>query len=65
MAVPASAQAPAITAAGDPSIRSDTIYKLAVNPSAYPDDAAVLLLDDGVVRYEMDGTGSETYRQVT
>jgi transglutaminase-like putative cysteine protease len=65
LAVPASAQAPAITSAGDPSIRSDTIYKLAVNPSAYTDDAAVLLLDDGVVRYEMDGTGSETYRQVT
>jgi hypothetical protein len=25
----------------------------------------VLLLDDGVIRYEADGTGTETYRQVT
>jgi transglutaminase-like putative cysteine protease len=64
-ASPILGQAPVITPAGDPSVRSDTIYRLAVNPAAYPDDDVVLLLDDGVVRYEMDGTGVETYRQVT
>jgi transglutaminase-like putative cysteine protease len=64
-ASPILGQAPVITPAGDPSVRSDTIYRLAVNPAAYPNDDVVLLLDDGVVRYEMDGTGIETYRQVT
>jgi uncharacterized protein DUF3857/transglutaminase superfamily protein len=59
------AQAPAITPAGDPSVRNDTLYRLAVNPADYPDESVVLLLDDGVVRYEADGTGAKTYRQVT
>jgi hypothetical protein len=61
---PAPGQAPRITPDGDPSVRSDTIYRLAVNPAAYPGQDAVLLFDDGVVRYEMNGTGSGTYRQV-
>ncbi|HYF38421.1 MAG TPA: DUF3857 and transglutaminase domain-containing protein [Gemmatimonadales bacterium] len=58
------AQAPRITPAGDPSVRSDTIYQLAVDPRLHPDDSVVLLLDDGVVRFESDGTGTKTYRQV-
>jgi hypothetical protein len=58
------AQAPRITPAGDPSVKDDTIYKLVVDPKAYTDQAFVFLLDDGVVRYEADGTGSRTYRQV-
>ena len=58
------AQAPIITPAGDPSVRSDTIYALAVKPADYPDESFVYLLDDGVVRFEADGTGSRTYRQV-
>jgi hypothetical protein len=49
---------------GSPSARSDSIYRLAVNPTAYPSQDAILLLDEGTLRYEMDGTGSETYRQV-
>ena len=61
---PAGAQAPRITPAGDPSVRADTIYQLAVDPRLHPDAAVVLLLDDGVVRFEADGTGSKTYRQV-
>jgi hypothetical protein len=61
----ASSQAPVITPAGDPSVRSDTVYGRAVDPAAYPDERVVLLLDDGVVRYEADGTGIKTYRQVT
>jgi cellulose synthase operon protein C len=63
-ATPVHAQAPVITSAGDPSVRSDTLYQLAVNPRQHPDESAVLLLDDGVVRYEADGTGTKTYRQV-
>src|SRR4051812_22211379 len=59
------AQAPVITPYGDPSVRNDTLYHLAINPANYPNESVVLLLDDGVVRYEADGTGSKTYRQVT
>ncbi|HEX6433850.1 MAG TPA: DUF3857 and transglutaminase domain-containing protein [Gemmatimonadales bacterium] len=58
------AQAPRITADGDPSVRSDTIYQLAVDPRLHPDESVVLLLDDGVVRFETDGSGTRTYRQV-
>ncbi len=65
LAAPAWAQAPAITPAGDPSVQNDTIYRLAVNPSEYPDEPVILLLDDGVVRREADGTGVTSYRQVT
>ena len=60
----AQAQAPIVTPAGDPSVRSDTIYQLAVDPARYPDDPYVYLLDDGVVRLEADGRASRTYRQV-
>ncbi|MGA2384782.1 MAG: DUF3857 domain-containing protein [Gemmatimonadales bacterium] len=60
----AMAQAPVITPAGDPSVRSDTIYRLAVNPADYPDEPNVFLLDDGVVRLEADGRGTRTFRQV-
>lgn len=63
-AAPLLAQAPRITPAGDPSVRSDTIYKLAVDPTAHPDDDYIYLLDDGVIRVEADGRGSRTYRQV-
>ena len=60
----ASAQAPKITPAGDPSVRNDTIYRLAVNAADYPEDDYIYLLDDGVVRFESDGRGNRTYRQV-
>lgn len=63
-AAPALAQAPVITEQGDPSVRSDTIYKLAVDPADYPEDEYVVLLDDGVLRREADGTGTFTYRLV-
>jgi transglutaminase-like putative cysteine protease len=65
LALPAWGQAPRISPDGDPSVRSDSIYRLAVDPDAHPHDAVVLLLDDGVLRYEADGTGSSTYRQVS
>ncbi len=64
LASTALAQAPVVTPAGDPSVRSDTIYRLAVNPAQYPDEPFVYLLDDGVVRYEADGRGTRTFRQV-
>lgn len=64
IAAPLVAQAPVITPAGDPSVRSDTIYRLAVNPADYPDEPFVFLLDDGVVVHEADGRGRSTYRQV-
>jgi Domain of Unknown Function with PDB structure (DUF3857)/Transglutaminase-like superfamily len=63
-AAPAAAQAPVITPDGDPSVRSDTIYRLAVDPADYPEESYVLLLDDGVVRREADGRGVRTFRSV-
>lgn len=58
------AQAPVITPAGDPSVRADTIYALAVNPADYTAHGSVLLLDDGVMRIERDGTSHRTFRTV-
>ena len=46
------------------AVRPDTIYSLAVDSSRYRDEPFVYLLDDGVLRYEADGRGSTTYRQV-
>ncbi|HXY18494.1 MAG TPA: DUF3857 domain-containing protein, partial [Gemmatimonadales bacterium] len=64
LAAAARAQAPVVTPAGDPSVASDTIYRLAVKPADYPDEPYVYLLDDGIVRIEADGRGTRTYRQV-
>ena len=64
VALPLAAQAPRITPAGDPSVKNDTIYRLAVPPAEHPDDDYIYLLDDGVVRFEADGRVTKTYRQV-
>ena len=64
LAAPLAAQAPRITPKGDPSVASDTIYRLAVAPADHPKDAYVVLLDDGVVRYDADGRGTQTFRTV-
>ena len=58
------AQAPKITQQGDPTVKSDTIYSLAVKAADHPEESAVFLLDDGVVRLEADGRGTQTFRQV-
>jgi uncharacterized protein DUF3857/transglutaminase superfamily protein len=58
------AQAPKITAAGDPSVHPDTIYKLAVDAAKYPEQDMVYLLDDGVIRLDADGSGTRTFRQI-
>jgi transglutaminase-like putative cysteine protease len=65
-AAPASAlaQAPHISAKGDPSVRADSIYRLAVDPARFPEQDAAYLLDDGVVRLEADGRGTKTFRQI-
>ncbi len=60
----ASAQAPRITPAGDPSVRSDSIYRLAVDPADFPEESAAFLLDDGVIVVEADGRERRTFRQV-
>jgi hypothetical protein len=63
-ALNASAQAPRVTPAGDPSVKSDSIYALAVKASDYADQPYVYLLDDGIVKLEADGSGTRTYRQI-
>ena len=63
-AAAARAQAPVITAAGDPTVKADTIYKLAPDPATRPEDAALLLFDDGVVSVDQTGRGTRTFRQV-
>ncbi|HTL04278.1 MAG TPA: DUF3857 domain-containing transglutaminase family protein [Gemmatimonadales bacterium] len=47
-----------------PRAPADTIYALAVDSTKHRDEPFVYLLDDGVLRYEVDGRGSTTYRQV-
>jgi hypothetical protein len=42
----------------------DTIYKLAVDAAAYPNDPAIVLLDEAVFRAEADGRSTRTYRRV-
>ena len=64
IATPLAAQAPVITQQGDPSVKADSIYRLAIKPADHPDEDAVFLLDDGVVRYEPDGRGTQTFRQI-
>lgn len=61
----AHAQAPVVTPAGDPSVRNDTIYHLAVDPAKYPDEAVHWLLDDGIVSVERNGHATRTFRSVT
>jgi transglutaminase-like putative cysteine protease len=58
------AQASRISPLGDPSVRADSIYKLAVDPAKFPEQDAAFLLDDGVLRFEADGRGTRTYRQI-
>jgi transglutaminase-like putative cysteine protease len=58
------AQTPKITPKGDPSVKDDSIYALAVDPKAFPEDQIAVLLDDGVVRYEADGRSTRTFRMV-
>ncbi len=64
VAFPLAGQAPKITPKGDPSVKADTIYRLAVNPKDAGDEPAILLLDDGVMRFEADGRSIRTFRQV-
>ncbi|MBI1967496.1 MAG: DUF3857 domain-containing protein [Gemmatimonadetes bacterium] len=64
LAAPAAAQAPRITPAGDPSVKPDTIYRLAVDPADHPGEDFIYLLDDGVLHFEADGRSVRTYRQV-
>ena len=63
-AAPVAAQAPVVGPTGDPSVDPDTIYSLAVDPADHPEESSVLLLDDGIVVQQTDGTGTITYRQV-
>jgi hypothetical protein len=58
------AQSPVVTPNGDPSVRSDSIYRLAADSAKYPGQSTRVLLDDGVVRIERDGRETATYRQV-
>jgi transglutaminase-like putative cysteine protease len=64
LAIPAAAQAPHITPQGDPSVKPDSIYRLAVNPADRPEETAAFLLDDGVLRLDADGKGTRTFRQI-
>ena len=45
-------------------IGGDSIYKLAVDSAAYKEYPFVYLLDDGVVKFEADGSGARTFRQM-
>lgn len=64
LAAPLAAQAPVVGADGDPSVDADSIYALKVDAKDHPEESSVLLLDDGIVVQNEDGTGSRTYRTV-
>jgi len=52
------------TSAHGPLPAADTLYALAVDSAKYPRESFIYILDDGVLRFEADGRGSRTYRQV-
>lgn len=58
------AQAPVISSSGDPSVQDDSIYALASDSTAYPDESVLTLFDDGIIIIQGDGTWSRTYRVV-
>ncbi len=45
-------------------VRSDTIYRLAVDSTEYPDHGSILLLDDVVVTVQTDGRKTVTRHQI-
>ena len=45
LSAPAAGQSPRITPAGDPSVKADTVYRLAVDPTDHPGEDFVYLLD--------------------
>lgn len=61
---PLPAQAPAITTAGDPTVRADTIYRLAIPASQAGGRETVTLFDDRIVRVESDFRTSTTERRI-
>ena len=44
--------------------KSDSIYRLAVDSTAYKEYPFVYLLDDGIVTFDADGRGKQQYHQV-
>lgn len=58
------AQAPKVTAKGDPSVRDDTIYALAADPAARQNQLPLVLLEDVIIRLEADGRHTRTVRTV-
>ena len=60
----ASSQLPVVGPAGDTSVQDDTIYALASDSTAYPDEVTLTLFDDGIVVIQADGTYSRTFRVV-
>src|SRR5216117_3790724 len=59
-----STQSTPAQAQSTPPVLHDSIYSLAVKPSDFPNEASVLLLDEGIYRVEADGRNSHTWRQV-
>ena len=58
------AQARRLVSADDPTVNADSIYRLATDATALPEQDAAFLLDDGVLRLEADGRGTRRYRQI-
>lgn len=63
-AVAASAASLAAQGSGIPPVQSDSVYRLAVDSANYKQYPFVYLLDDGVVKLEADGRGTERYHQI-
>ncbi|MGH7655293.1 MAG: DUF3857 domain-containing transglutaminase family protein [Gemmatimonadaceae bacterium] len=50
--------------AGIAPVQSDSVYRLAVDSANYKQYPYVFLLDDGIVKIEADGRGTERYHQI-
>lgn len=64
LAPAARAQAPVVTAAGDPSVRNDSIYRFATDSAKYRDLSTRMLLDDRVVRLEVEQFAEQSFNWV-
>ncbi len=51
-------------ASGIAPVQSDSVYRLAVDSANYKQYPFVYLLDDGIIKLETDGRGTERYHQI-
>src|SRR5579863_4876507 len=64
LALAVAAPSLAAQASGIAPVQSDSVYRLAVDSANYKQYPFIYLLDDGIVKLEADGRGTERYHQI-